>query len=948
MGFVDPAAPLLATCGGDTVKLFDVTVESGDPCVLAYTPAPVHPVNAVRWNHTNLIVASAGDDKKISLWHKKGQNVGQLPTSTVDRGDDIEECIYSISFSNKGSRYLCSGGSGHIVRIWDLQRKRCIKWLSGHTDTITGVMYNCKDEHLASISMKGDLILHNLASGARAAELSDPNGQVLRVLDYSRNSRHILVTAGDDGSVHLWDTTARTPKVSWLKQHSAPISGVCISPSSDKIIATVGLDKKLYTLDSGSRRPTHTIPHEAPFSSLAYNDDGTILAAGTNSGRVVFYDVRGKPQPLTILRAYNSSEAVTGLCWQRSKPVIVNENSSSEVALLGGSSEESVLMPDPLPSATSAFHSGGVIPNLRSSLAANPSGFLSTSTSSTVEETPYRTRPLSGGPLSKLQAPRSNFSLKDDMDVFSPLVDVQPFTPSSGSLWDDHGSDETKRDDKLGEKKLSTTRKFPFIEDNNEPHPISDWKSISNSRQDDASSATTTSMPSWKSELSITSPETATGNALSDRLTHRQQVSRFGASAFQTGSFAFAGLQDSAPTTGNSLKGSLTSNILMNLQNKGVLSNARPSLDISTSSLQSSLSSGLMAKTMPPVNSDQPGAAQSSSQWRPSTYTDRVSTSSVFSEGLASAFGSPKSKKTGAETKDELLSSLLSRQEAAAASSSANLVANNGVVPPQLPTSGLSADQQGASSFSLQYVQRMLEESLGSVQKSIHEDVRNLHIELLRQFHMQESLDLILQAQPCSTGSLTLDMLEKKEKVLEKKAAAELERAKEFSKAKNKRAAIQSLKRKKLYEQQIEQLGNFQLRIHDQMIMLEAAKATTETVDALRTGAAAMKAMQKATNIDDVDKTMDEINEQTENMKQIQDALSAPLGASADFDEDELEAELEELEGAELESQLLEPVAAPPVHPVQVPGTRIPTRPAPQKASAEEDELAALQAEMAL
>ena len=59
-----------------------------------------------------------------------------------------------------------------------MQRKRCIKWLSGHTDTITGVMYNCKDEHLASISMKGDLILHNLASGARAAELSDPNGQV--------------------------------------------------------------------------------------------------------------------------------------------------------------------------------------------------------------------------------------------------------------------------------------------------------------------------------------------------------------------------------------------------------------------------------------------------------------------------------------------------------------------------------------------------------------------------------------------------------------------------------------------------------------------------------------------------------------------------------------------------------------------------------------------------
>jgi hypothetical protein len=38
-------------------------------------------------------------------------------------------------------------------------------------------------------------------------------------------------------------------------------------------------------------------------------------------------------------------------------------------------------------------------------------------------------------------------------------------------------------------------------------------------------------------------------------------------------------------------------------------------------------------------------------------------------------------------------------------------------------------------------------------------------------------------------------------------------------------------------------------------------------------------------NIDDVDKTMDEINEQTENMKQIQEALSAPIGAAAYFDE---------------------------------------------------------------
>lgn len=75
-----------------------------------------------------------------------------------------------------------------------------------------------------------------------------------------------------------------------------------------QIIASVGLDKKLYTFDSSNKKPIYCAPYEAPFSSLVFRDDGNILAAGTNSGRVVFYDVRGKPQPFTVLRAYNSSE----------------------------------------------------------------------------------------------------------------------------------------------------------------------------------------------------------------------------------------------------------------------------------------------------------------------------------------------------------------------------------------------------------------------------------------------------------------------------------------------------------------------------------------------------------------------------------------------------------------------------------------------------------------
>ncbi|KAL5733144.1 hypothetical protein ACOSP7_032485 [Xanthoceras sorbifolium] len=770
MNLADPSMALLAASGGDTVKLFDVSVEPGDPCILTYTPSPGCLVNSVKWNHTNLVVASAGDDKKISLWRKNGQSMGTVPVSGTDSGDNIEESISAISFSNKGSRYICSGGSGQVVRIWDLQRKRCIKWLRGHTNTITGAMYNCKDEHLASISLGGNLILHNLASGARATELKDPNEQVLRVLDYSRISRHLLVTAGDDGTVHLWDTTGRSPKVSWLKQHSAPTAGISFSPSNDKIIASVGLDKKLYTYDSGSRRSSSCISYEAPFSSLAFRDDGWILAAGTSNGRVVFYDVRGKPQPFTVLRAYSSSEAVSSLCWQRSKPVIVNESTcTAETALLGGAVEDSILMPDPLPSATSSsvslstavsgsrLHGRSGLAAEASSLTVSSSGSISSTLNlSSAEESPQRNHLWPGGSstLSRLHAPRSSYNFKDDMEVFSPLVEVQPITPSLDKLWDDH--EGTKKDHLHIDKKPSSllfpssSRRFPYAEDGANDHPIFDWKSSSTSKQDDTKPSfaqlTSTPSPTSKSEdSSITPPEAWGGEKLADKIVHLRQPlnlpSRFGTltSGGLTSGSMYSGLHDTSSSFGQTNMSSLTNSnpSYENLRTKDVFPNSdTPSLGF-PEHLSSSLTSlSLGTKGISGSVGDSPRTTSLTLPRRFSTYAERISTTSAFSDGTSLSVGSPKTKKTGAETREELLNNLLSRSDASAATEPGTLPAINGGI--SQPLKVVHPDSQQGSNFTLQLFQRTLEETLDSFQKSIHEDMRNLHIEILRQFHMQE------------------------------------------------------------------------------------------------------------------------------------------------------------------------------------------------------------------
>ncbi|KAJ4978571.1 hypothetical protein NE237_009351 [Protea cynaroides] len=596
--------------------------------------------------------------------------MGTIPVYGSDSGDNIDESIMSISFSCKSSRYICSGGSGQVVRIWDLQRKRCIKWLRGHIDTITGAMYNCKDEYLASISLKGDLILHNLSSGARVAELKDPKEQVLRVLDYSCISRRLLVTAGDDGSVHLWDTTGCSPKISWSKQHSAPTIGVSFSPSNDKIIASVGLDKKSNTFDSSTKRSTFCIPYEAPFSSLAFRDDGWILAAGTSSGRVVFYDVRGKPQPFTVLCAYGSSEAVTSLCWQRSKPVTINgSNCSAEIALLGVAGSRN-------PGYSSPFVDSFYL------MPTSSGSTSSTMFSSTAEETPNRNLLWTGATLSRLQAPRTSYNFKEDMEVFSPLVDVQPMTPSLDKLWDDHeeGKKEKVSVDKNSASLLTplASRRFPFAEDGgNNPHPISDWKFNSISRQLSA-----TPVASSKSEdSSTTPPEVWGGEALYDKLSHHRQ----------------AGI---LPSRFGSLMGRKA------LQHRLILNFVC-----------------LTFLTLPR---------------RFSTYAERMSTTPSFSDGAALATGSPKAKKTLAETREELINSFLSRSETQVTTGSGIHPVINGETSQLQRILSQLDPQQGTYSFTLQLVQHTLEETLASVQKSIHEDMRNLHIEILRQFHLQE------------------------------------------------------------------------------------------------------------------------------------------------------------------------------------------------------------------
>jgi len=187
----------------------------------------------------------------------------------------------------------------------------------------------------------------------------------------------------------------------------------------------------------------------------------------------------------------------------------------------------------------------------------------------------------------------------------------------------------------------------------------------------------------------------------------------------------------------------------------------------------------------------------------------------------------------------------------------------------------------------------------------------------------------------------TEEMLMKKQDFLEKKIEQEIGTAKKNG-TKNKRVALQALKRKKRYEKQLQQIDGTLSTIEMQREALEGANTNTAVLQTMGEAAKALKAAHQHMDVDKVHDMMDDIAEQQEVAREISDAISNPLAFGQDVDDDELEKELEELEQQALDEELLKvgPVTNEdlPVTPEQLPNVPAGSRQPARRVVEEDDE----------
>lgn len=137
----------------------------------------------------------------------------------------------------------------------------------------------------------------------------------------------------------------------------------------------------------------------------------------------------------------------------------------------------------------------------------------------------------------------------------------------------------------------------------------------------------------------------------------------------------------------------------------------------------------------------------------------------------------------------------------------------------------------------------------------------------------------------------TAAILELKEKKLEKEMAELTQKAKSLA-ATNQNAALLALKKKKALEQQYKTIQNNRIRIEEEKFRIEISMSNIETVKGMKAAAKVHAALFKEVTPEEIEDTMEDLNEFKEMQQQIEESLNSFQNQE---NVDELNEELEML-----------------------------------------------------
>ncbi|CAA7020565.1 unnamed protein product [Microthlaspi erraticum] len=328
---------ILASLDCGEIQLWDYHKE----CLIRRFGEHQGPVYGVDLHKSTNLFVSGGDDRKIMVWDcYKSQSL-----FTLQGHGDI---IRTVQFHHEYP-WIVSASDDKTVRIWNWQSRNCICVLTGHNSYVKSASFHPTKYLVLSASMDCTVRIWDIG-GLRKKTLSPADALPRSSQMFSGDDaivKHLLqghaagvnsasfhptlpliVSGSDDNQLKLWEMDeTRAWEIKTLQGHTNNVSSVIFHAKQD-IIVSNSEDKSIRVWDdieqtanltsrqemklrsyppghplnlqaarfgSGMITSSRTFQEEEKFWSLAAHPETNLLAAGHDSGIIIFTAKRVRP-----------------------------------------------------------------------------------------------------------------------------------------------------------------------------------------------------------------------------------------------------------------------------------------------------------------------------------------------------------------------------------------------------------------------------------------------------------------------------------------------------------------------------------------------------------------------------------------------------------------------------------------------------------------------------